>query len=509
MTVSRSFSSLSSRTTQSTHSRIHSHGHGRNASLASPQRVRRTSFTEPPRAQPQLALFVTFPKKAGLIRLGDAAVGEVELWDDELGHGASTSLGAGRHSAESLSGSGFGVERERGAWAPLEVCDIPAPEEESGLSRGPSTLSSGYRSPQDSNSTPTSTSTHPSITTWSAATSTYPLLDSNNQPQPYPNINTNTGIYLSMPSPSPMITSAPPIPAPSPPTPTSTFNGGSPYPSQVALLTRGRRTDVVALPLRTPVGVRAPLCSVQWLTAPSKVAPRVCYPGPNSSGSTGQSQGAYLQIVAFLKEGVDVAEIPLSMLRLDKSSSKGKGKATGAGGPDEVRLVKVDVGGPAGYLSSGGRWHRFGSKDSPDGERGERRGVQRADSAWSVSSWDSTVQEHQHKKEKQRKAEEGCYAWVCRGRGVSAFPLFPFLSLPCFFVLSRSIVLPWLGRLALRRKYIGLGSWKLIHFTYRWCPSTETDCVCSLCFRISMLSGLGEGWETTPRMPTDRTWMSE
>ncbi|KAF8605299.1 hypothetical protein BDV93DRAFT_521639 [Ceratobasidium sp. AG-I] len=413
-TVSRSFSSLSTRTTHSTHSRIHSHS--RHASQAVPQRTRRTSLTEPPRAQPQLALFVTFAKKAGLIRLGDAAVGEVELWDDELGPGASMSLGGGRRSVDSLTNSGFGVEKERGAWAPLEMCNIPV-QEESGLNRGPSALSSGYRSPQHSNSTPTPTSAYPSTTAWSATTSTYPLLNSNNQLYPHPSIDTNTGAYSPISLSSPIPATAPPISAPSPPTPISMLNGASVYPTQVALLTRGRRTDVIALPLRTPVGARAPLCSVQWLTAPSKVAPRVCYPGPSSGESTGESQGAYLQIVAFLKEGVDVAEIPLSMLRLDKPSSKGKGKATGAGGSGEVSLVKVDVGGPAGYLASGGRWHRFGSKDSPDGERGERRGVQRADSAWSVSSWDSTVQEHQREKEKQRKAEEGCYAWVCRGRG--------------------------------------------------------------------------------------------
>jgi hypothetical protein len=150
-------------------------------------------------------------------------------------------------------------------------------------------------------------------------------------------------------------------------------------------------------------------------------------PGPSSRGPNEAAEGAYLQIVAFLKEGVDVAEIPLSMLKLDQSKSKekGKGKATGTG-TEEVRLVKVDVGGPAGYLASGGRWHRFGCSEAEENERageGEgtregRSGLQRADSVWSISSWDSSVQEHRREKEKQRKAEEGCYTWVCRGHGV-------------------------------------------------------------------------------------------
>lgn len=454
-TVSRSFSSISSRTTQSTHSRIHSHS--RHASQVIPQRTRRTSLTEPPRTQPQLALFVTFAKKAGLIRLGDAAVGEVELWDDELSPSASMSLGSGRRSVDSLTNSGFGVEKERGAWAPLEVCDIPTQEEESGLSRGPSALSSEHRSPHHSNSIPTPTSAYPSTAAWSATTSTYPLLNNNNQLHPHPSIDTNTGAYSPRPPSSPVPSTAPPLFAPSPPTPINMFSGEPAYPAQVALLTRGRRTDVIALPLRTPVGARAPLCSVQWVTAPSKVAPRVCYPDPSSGGSPGEFQGPYLQIVAFLKEGVDVAEIPLSMLRLDRSSSKGKGKATGAGGSGEVRLVKVDVGGPAGYLAPGGRWHRFGSKGSPDGERGERRGVQRADSAWSVSSWDSTVQDHQREKEKQRRAEEGCYAWVCRGRGVSAFSL--SLTFPAFYISPiHSLFVVVQNALPCMRECVGLGS---------------------------------------------------
>ncbi|KAG8689569.1 hypothetical protein FRC09_012370, partial [Ceratobasidium sp. 395] len=289
--------------------------------------------------------------------------------------------------------------------------------------QSPSTTA-GPSSPYPNSNISSPVSTNPSTLTWSTAPSAYPLLNSN---APHPHVNTNANRYSPSRSPGPL--TAPPLSTPSPPTPLS---ASAAYPAQVALLTRGRRTDIVALPLRTPVGSRAPLCTIMWMTPPSKVAPRVVTPalatrGPNEPAEV---QSPYLQIVAFLKEGVDVAEIPLSTLRLDKPASWGKGKGkSSAGSAEEVRLVKVDVGGPAGYLAPGGRWHRFGNgSDENNGGTGARPGaqegrstVQRANSAWSVSSWDSSAQEHQREKDKERKAEEGCYAWVCRGHGVRAF----------------------------------------------------------------------------------------
>ncbi|KAG9089659.1 hypothetical protein FS749_001154, partial [Ceratobasidium sp. UAMH 11750] len=416
-TVSRSFSSLSSRASPGQN---HVHTHHRNASHSQAQRTRRTSLSDPSRGQPQLALFVTFAKKAGLIRLGDAAVGEIELWDEEPSSGGSIG-GAGRRSVESLSNVGFGVEREKGAWAPLETCDIPPQVAQNGPREAQSPSTAGPASPYPTDFISSPISTNPSGVSWSTAPSSYPYLNSGASPR----INTRASGYSPSPSPGPF--TAPALPAPSPPTPPSAFAPGSSYPAQVALLTRGRRTDVVALPLRVPVGSRAPLCTVMWMTPPSKVVPRVVTPASNTRGPNEpvEAQSSYLQIVAFLKEGVDVAEIPLSTLRLDKPASwgKGKGKASTAS-TEEVRLVKVDVGGPAGYLAPGGRWHRFGNtaseennSDTRPGRQEGRFGVQRADSAWSVSSWDSTMQEHQREKEKQRKAEEGCYAWVCRGHG--------------------------------------------------------------------------------------------
>ncbi|KAF8760254.1 hypothetical protein RHS01_01562 [Rhizoctonia solani] len=393
-TVARSFSSMSSRAPAQ-----HIQAHSRNASHSQTQRTRRTSFGDTPRAQ--LALFVTFPKKAGLIRLSDSAVGEVELWDEDPGLMGPMGRGIGRRSVESLSNPGFGIERERGVWAPLETCDIPPLSMETEPYTGPSPIGGLPASPYATNSSPA----YPSSTAWSSSSSQYPLLNSSNHSQPY--IDTNTNGYSSGPLTAPPAS----MPSPIPPTPSNLF-AGSEYPKQVALLTRGRRTDIVELPLRAPVGARPPLCTVMWLAPPTKVAPRICVPGPGL-----EDKDPYLQIVAFLSEGVDVAEIPLSRLKLDRAKSKGKARAMSSGG-DEIKLVKVDVGGPAGYLAAGGRWHRFGRGDGPGGSsrpRERTRELQRADSTWSVSSWDSTVQEHKREKEAQRKTEEGYYSWVCRG----------------------------------------------------------------------------------------------
>ncbi|CAE6468462.1 unnamed protein product [Rhizoctonia solani] len=398
-TVSRSFSSISSRAPTQ-----HVQAHSRNASHSQAQRTRRTSFGDTPRAQ--LALFVTFPKKAGLIRLSDSAVGEIELWDEDPGLMGPMGRGVGRRSVESLSNPGFGIERERGVWAPLETCDIPPLSMETEPYSGPSpfgTPASPY--------TTIPSSTYPSTAAWSSTSSQHPPnLNSSSHLQP--RIDTN----ISGHSPQLGPLTAPPVSmsSPVPPTPSNLF-AGSEYPKQVALLTRGRRTDLIELPLRAPIGARPPLCTVMWLAPPTKLSPRICVPGPGL-----EDQSPYLQIVAFLSEGIDVAEIPLSRIKLDRAKSKGKGRAMSSGA-DEIKLVKVDVGGPAGYLTGGGRWHRFGCGDGPGGksrpgERG-RHELRRADSVWSVSSWDSTAQEHKREKEAQRRSEEGYYGWVCRGHG--------------------------------------------------------------------------------------------
>lgn len=76
----------------------------------------------------QLSLFVIFEKKAGLIRIVDAAVGEVELFDEGLGGllsppGSSSSLA--RRSRSSWDGKGF-VKESKATWVPPYKIDLPS-----------------------------------------------------------------------------------------------------------------------------------------------------------------------------------------------------------------------------------------------------------------------------------------------------------------------------------------------------------------------------------------------
>lgn len=112
--VSRSASDVggSSHRTRSSPSKLTNHY--RNASSAIPS-VRYPN---------QLSLFLLFEKKAGIIRLCDASVGEVELSDDgpplSFSAGASLSPSASLSSANSRrnrsSWDGFGFIREKPAW---------------------------------------------------------------------------------------------------------------------------------------------------------------------------------------------------------------------------------------------------------------------------------------------------------------------------------------------------------------------------------------------------------
>jgi hypothetical protein len=73
----------------------------------------------------QLSLFVIFEKKAGLIRIADSAVDEIEMYDDWLlspiTEGNSSKL---RRSLQSFDAFGFGSER-KGAWLPLCNLEVP------------------------------------------------------------------------------------------------------------------------------------------------------------------------------------------------------------------------------------------------------------------------------------------------------------------------------------------------------------------------------------------------
>ncbi|KAH7105626.1 hypothetical protein BKA62DRAFT_690359 [Auriculariales sp. MPI-PUGE-AT-0066] len=91
----------------------------------SPSRPRASTNSNSP---PQLSLFLTFDKKAGLIRISDAAVSELELWEEPSSSGLSMpSIGHGtfRRSLASLESIGFNRD-PRGPWLPLATVSLPA-----------------------------------------------------------------------------------------------------------------------------------------------------------------------------------------------------------------------------------------------------------------------------------------------------------------------------------------------------------------------------------------------
>ena len=99
----------------------------------------------------QLSLFVTFEKKAGLIRIADAAVGEVELYDDAasslhgmlLPSGSTSSLT--RRSRASWDGKGF-VKDNKAAWIPPCQVDFFEPQLGRSLARSLYILTRGKQS---------------------------------------------------------------------------------------------------------------------------------------------------------------------------------------------------------------------------------------------------------------------------------------------------------------------------------------------------------------------------
>ncbi|EKM59490.1 uncharacterized protein PHACADRAFT_191858 [Phanerochaete carnosa HHB-10118-sp] len=99
----------------------------------------------------QLSLFATFEKKAGLIRIADAAVGEVELYDDGtsslhgmlLSSGSTTSLS--KRSRASWDGRGF-VKDTKAAWIPPCKVDFSEPQLGRSLSQSMYILTRGKQS---------------------------------------------------------------------------------------------------------------------------------------------------------------------------------------------------------------------------------------------------------------------------------------------------------------------------------------------------------------------------
>jgi hypothetical protein len=122
----------------------------------------------------QLSLFVIFDKKAGLIRIADSAVGEVELFDDPLANllAPSTSTGhaLGRRSRSSWDGSrGFARESKAPWIAPAKVT-IPSAVNSSSFSQSMYVLTRGKTSHFLPHPLPANVSTTPPYRTlnWTA-----------------------------------------------------------------------------------------------------------------------------------------------------------------------------------------------------------------------------------------------------------------------------------------------------------------------------------------------------
>ncbi|KAH7931183.1 hypothetical protein BV22DRAFT_1101159 [Leucogyrophana mollusca] len=250
-------------------------------------------------AQP--AIFVIFDKKAGVIRIADAAVTEIEMYD--TGGSASSSSSSVRDTLTASSS-----RRSR-----MSV-DFAAMKE---MSKGLWVLPSKAELP--------------------ATRSLYPGADSRS----------------------------------------------------VYLLTRGKQTHIVPSPLPASVATTPPLYTITWKSHPSSVSPRVCKP-PRSSSSE-EPPSPFLQLVGMGEDGIEVHEVPLSLL------SKGKGKATGTSLSEPVYAQSFI--GEAGYLVSGGHWHR-----PPHGPPQ----LSRTQSATSIASFESLETEEIVSKLKE---EQGVYGW--------------------------------------------------------------------------------------------------
>ncbi|KAI0938160.1 hypothetical protein AcV7_003433 [Taiwanofungus camphoratus] len=244
----------------------------------------------------QLSLFVIFEKKAGLIRIADSAVGEVELYDEfqQPLHVPSQNQTSplARRSRASWDGRGF-TKDHKAPWAPPVKMNLP---------------SFPYRSP---------------------------LVQS---------------MYV---------------------------------------LTRGKQSHIVPHPLPPSVSSIPPYRVLIWSSPPSHISCRVCSPSREGLGLP-----AFLQVVAFGGDGVEVQEISLSSL----SERKGKRR-------DEVpSRAQSDLGGETGFLCLGGHWHQPSFQ-----------GLARSDSVESTESTGSLDNFSTEESTERLRTQQGIYGWVRKG----------------------------------------------------------------------------------------------
>lgn len=256
----------------------------------------------------QLSLFVVFEKKAGLIRIADSAVGEVELFDENkesstfpLLSAAASSGSLNRRSRASWDGKGGFLREHKATWVPPIKIVLPGP--------------------------------------------------------------------LNRPH----------------------------FSQSMYLLTRGKYSHILPYPLPANLSAFPPHRTLTWSFPPSAVSVRVCTP-PSS-----ESVPAFIQIIGFGEDGLEVHEIPFTSIS-ERKGSKGKSKASSSSNTsDELIMAMTDAGGETGFLSTGGHWHRAHCSD-----------LSRGDSAMSCDS-SATVENVPTDSSRQMRAEEGAYGWVRRG----------------------------------------------------------------------------------------------
>lgn len=157
-------------------------------------------------------------------------------------------------------------------------------------------------------------------------------------------------------------------------------------PRTVCFLTRGKQTQVLSSPLPANIGSSIPIHSIKWETQPSSITPRIC----RSLGD----KAPFLQLVALGEDGIEVQEIPLSLL--NRGKDKGKGRA------EEPTRASADINGNTGFLCTGGHWHRQGYPDTLS------RSLSVATDMSATSSFDSLETEEIVSKMQQ---EQGIYGW--------------------------------------------------------------------------------------------------
>ena len=163
--------------------------------------------------------------------------------------------------------------------------------------------------------------------------------------------------------------------------------GVSPTPSQVFFITRGKQTQLVPCPLPSNYSSTPPLWTVHWKSPPTHVSGRIYNPEVD-----GDDMLPFIQIVAFGEGGIEVQEVPISLLM--QGMGKGKGRSP------EPLWAHEDLGGPVGFLCKGGHWDEFVQTCQ----------LSRSSSTSDVSTTSSGTEEMMAKQKKQ----EGVYGWWCK-----------------------------------------------------------------------------------------------